>query len=231
MLEALIGSSIAFLSALFGWWLSYRWQARNYRLAVDNDRARWNASVEDWAGRVIDMMVRMHVRFDHLEYAEAVEQSSELAISLSVLVEQGRLFFPNVMRDRYGEEKQVSRQGYRSAVLDPLVAAVRIARGAEPEFDLPDPKGKYGTNRNAKALRLYLNAFLSLIERVLLVQSSHQNLMARLEETGDLESARRLRSFLCPEDDGGPVPPGHRYWLGQESGPQIPSERAVFEGK
>ncbi|CAM3952837.1 hypothetical protein VRRI112168_07665 [Vreelandella rituensis] len=231
MLEVLIGSGIAFLAALCGWLLSHYWQARSYRLAVASDRAQWNAGVEEWAGRVIDTMVRMHTHFDRLNHPEAIAQSSELAISLSILVDQGRLYFPNVMRDRYGEEKQESRQGYRSAVLDPLVAAVWIARGTEPEFDVPDPKGKYGTNRNARALRLYLNAFLSLIERVLLVRSSHQNLIARLEEIGDLEGSRRLRSFLCPENEGGPVPPGHRYWLGQESGPQIPSERAIFEGR
>ncbi|WP_328185542.1 hypothetical protein [Marinobacter sp. OP 3.4] len=164
--------------------------------------------------------------FERLDHAAAIVQSEELAISLSVLVDQGRVYFPNVMRDRYGDEKQESRQGYRNALLDPLVAAIGVAEGQEPGFDLPDPNGKYGTNRNSKALRLYLNAFLSLMERVLLVQASHQSLIARLKEVGDENSAQRLQRLLCPED--GQVPPGHRYWLGQEGGPQIPSEGAIF---
>lgn len=228
MLQGLIGSGVAFLLALCGWFLSHRWQKRNYRLAVDRDRAHWNAAVEEWAGLVIDKVIRIHAHFEHLDHSEAIAQSSELAISLSILVDQGRLYFPNVMRDQHGDKKQASRQGYRSAVLDPLVAAVRVAEGTEPEFDLPDPKGKFGKNRNSKALRLYLNAFLSLIEHVLLVQISHQNLIERLEDAGDMESSRRLRSFLCPEGGRGPIPPGHRYWLGQESGPHIPNENAIF---
>ena len=229
MTEVLIGSTIAFLSAVCGWFISHRWQAKNYRLAVDNERARWNAGVESWALQVVDVMVRMRSDFEQLSYSEAIAQSQELSLSLSVLIDQGRLYFPNVMRDVHGNSKQESRQGYRSAVLDPLVAAVKIAEGREPEFDLPDPNGKYGTNRNSKALRLYLNAFLSLIEYVLLVQASHEKLIARLREIGDHEGAQRLRSMLCPESGKGPMPPGHRYWLGEESGPQIPNESAIFK--
>lgn len=228
MLQVLIGSGIAFISAICGWWISHRWQVRNYRLAVDTDRARWNQGVQNWAAEVIDVVIRMHAHFEHLDYQEAVEKSWDLSVSLSVLVDQGRLFFPNVMRSSYGEEKQQSRQGYRNAVLDPLVAAVEVARGTKPEFDLPDPKGKYGNNRSSKALRLYLNAFLSLVERVLLVDTSHQKLVSRLSEVGDREEAQRLQRLLCPASDG-PVPPGHRYWLGQESGPQVPSESAIFK--
>lgn len=229
MFEVLIGSGIAFVSAICGWLVSHRWQLRNYRLAVDADRARWNESVERWASDVVDSMIRIQVHFEQLQHQEAIEKSREQAISLSVLVDQGRLHFPNVMRGAYGEEKQQSRQGYRSAVLDPLVAAIKVAQGTEPEFDLPDPKGKYGSNRNAKALRLYLNAFLSLIERVLLVEASHQKLVGRLSDVGDCEESQQLRRLLCPLESSGPVPPGHRYWLGQEGGPQIPSENVIFK--
>lgn len=229
VLQVLIGSGIAFLSAICGWFISYRWQLRNYRLAVDADRARWNQGVERWAAEVIDVMTRMHAHFDHFDHQEAIEKSKELATSLSVLVDQGRLYFPNVMRDLYGEEKQQSRQGYRSAVLDPLVAAVKVSQGVQPEFDLPDIKRKYGDNRNSKALRLYLNAFLSLVERVLLVEASHQKLVARLSEVGNREEAQQLQRLLCPPTSSGAVPSGHRYWLGQESGRQIPSDSVILK--
>lgn len=228
MLQVLIGSGIAFISAICGWWISHRWQLRSYRLAVDADRARWNQGVERWAAEVIDVVTRMHVHFEQLDHQEAIEKSTDLAVSLSVLVDQGRLYFPNVMRGSYGEERQQSRQGYRNAVLDPLVATVEVARGTKPEFDLADPKGKYGNNRNSKALRLYLNAFLSLVERVLLVEASHQKLISRLNEIGDREEAQQLQRLLCPEADEGPIPPGHKYWLGQEGGPQIPNESVIF---
>ena len=229
MLQVLIGSGIAFISAVCGWFISHRWQLKNYRLAVDAERARWNQAVQGWATEVVEAMTRVHAHFEHLDHQEAIANSEELATELSVLVDQGRLYFPNVLRDCYGDEKQQSRQGYRSAMLDPLVAAIAVIRGAEPEFDVPDPKGKYGQNRNSKALRLYLNAFLSLIERVLLVEDFHQKLICRLRASGDLKGARELEHLLCPTVESGPVPPGHKYWLGQESGPQIPSEDVVLK--
>ena len=229
MFQVVIGSGIALISAICGWLISHRWQLRNYRLAVDADRALWNQGIARWAAEVIGVMTRIYTHFENLDHQEAIEKSGDLAISLSVLVDQGRLYFPNVMRDSYGEQKQQSRQGYRSALLDPLVAAIKVAQGVQPEFDLPDTRKKYGDNRNSKALRLYLNAFLSLVERVLLVEASHQKLVARLSEVGDREEARQLQRLLCPAAGSGPVPPGHRYWLGQESGPQIPSESVIFK--
>lgn len=227
MTNAVIVSGVAFLSAFCGWVLSHRWQKKQYRLAVSSERAQWNAGVRAWAADVVDVMIRLHAYFNKLEHKEAIERSAELAIALSVLVDRGRLYFPNVMRDQYGEDRQNSRQGYRSALLDPLVAAVKIAEGTRPEFDLPDPRGKFGVNRYSKALRLYLNAFLSLTERLLLVQDSHQELIERLRQTGDLTSAQRLERLLCPTGIS-EEPPGHRYWLGQEGGPNIPNERRIL---
>lgn len=228
MLEVFAGSGVVFFSALCGWLLSHRWKARNYRLAVTSDRALWNSGVQQWAEKVIDKMVKIHCQFNSAEHSVAVLHSKSLALELSILIEQGRLYFPNVMRDRYGGGKQASRRGYRNAVLDPLVAAVAVAEGTVPEFDIPDVESKYGGNKCSKAVRLYLDVFLSLIESVLLVQSSNQRLVARLDDIGEREDAKKLSSFLCPENAGGPIPPGHRYWLGQEGGAELPGEHAIF---
>lgn len=227
MLEALIAAVVAVFSAACGWLLSHRWQSKAYRLAVDNERAQWNANVEQWACHVIDVMTQLHYQFEKLEHAKAVDESCELAIKLSILVDQGRLYFPNVMRDQHGTERQVARQGYRSAVLDPLVAAVKIAKGEKPNFDTMSLKEKYGSNQYSKALRVYQNAFLSLIESVLLVKKTHESLIERLVEVDDIANAAKLRSFLLPENGNGPIPPGEKYWLGKEGG--VPSERVIFE--
>lgn len=227
MLEALIAAIVAIFSAVCGWLLSHRWQSKAYRLSVDNERAHWNASVEQWACQVIDIMTKIHHNFNTLEHMKAIEMSSDLAIRLSILVDQGRLYFPNVMRDVYGKEKQISRRGYRSAVLDPLVASVKIAKGTTPSFNTLYLKEKYGANQYSKSLRLYQNAFLSLIESVLFVKKAHENLIERLEETGDKTNAKKLKSFLLPENGNGPIPPGEKYWLGQEG--CIPDESIIFE--
>lgn len=229
MLEIVVTAVVAIFSAVCGWLLSHRWNSKAYRLAVDNERAQWNAGVEQWACRVIDVMVNLHSNFDKLEHAKAVEKSCALAIKLSILVDQGRLYFPNVMRDQHGLEKQVSRQGYRSALLDTLVASVKVAEGTKPSFDTAALKEKYGTNPHSKALRLYQNAFLTLIESVLLVKKTHESLIERLDETGDKANAKKLKSLLSPEGGNGPIPPGERYWLGQEA--CIPDEGVIFESR
>lgn len=111
-------------------------------------------------------------------------------------------------------------------MLDLIVAAVKIAEGATPEFDLPDPNVKYRTNRFSKAIRLYLNVYLSLIERLLLIQKNNRELVRKVGQSGDQQRADWLERLLFPDDDNRPS--GHRYGLGQESAPNIPNEEVIF---
>lgn len=226
MLDALAVSGVALFSAVIGWLLSHRWQARNYRLAVTNNRMQWNESVENWAQHVIELMVQLHTCFDRMDQEDAVNEASDSAIALSILVEQGRLYFPNVMQNKYGEHKQASRRGYRSAVLDPLVAAVKLAQGAELNIDKGKIEDRFGSNLRSKVLRLYLNAFLSMIEEVLLVRESHNSLISRMIDAGECNSASRLRNILCPGEHGA-IPLGHRYWLNPEKD-KVPDEEKFF---
>lgn len=227
MINTLVVSGIALLSAAVGWLLSHRWQARSYRLAVTNNRMQWNQGVESWAQRVVETIVRLHTCFDRMDYEDAIKNSDELAITLSVLVEQGRLYFPNVMRDEYGQHKSMAKRGCRSAVLDPLVAAVKLAQGAELRVSPKAIEDRFGKNQHSKALQLYLNAFLSMIDYVLLIEASHKNLIARLIEANELDSAFKLRRLLCPEK-GDPEPSGHRYWLNPENKDGVPDEDRMF---
>lgn len=228
MLDTLTVSGIALLSAAIGWLLSHRWQARSYRLAVTNNRMQWNQSVEEWAKRVIEVMVKLHTCFDRMDYENAVNEASDLAIALSILVEQGRLYFPNVMQEKYGQHKQSSRRGYRSAVLDPLVAAVKLSQGSKLTIDQDKIEARFGDNQYSKVLRLYLNAFLSMIEEVLLVRESHNSLISRMVDAGECDSASRLRNILCPEkNDAKPL--GHRYWLNPGAKDGVPNENKIFE--
>jgi len=61
--------------------------------------------------------------------AQAEPSSTDLAqwrAELSALADQGRLFVPNIRREEYGQHKLHANQGYRSTVLDPIVAAVQV---------------------------------------------------------------------------------------------------------
>lgn len=229
MVEVLITAVVAIISAILGWLLSHYWQTKTYSLAVDSERAQWNADVVTWASNVIEVLSRLRYKFNTMERCKAVEGSSELSLQLSILIDQGRLYFPNVMRECYGQDKQPSRQGYRSIVLDPLVAAFEVSRGAFLDFDVSDDNERYGDNVYSRALQVYQNAFLSFIETVLLIQKTHSSLIKRLEETGDSVNASKLKSILSPDSDGVPVPNGSKYWLGE--GGVIPNEATIIGAK
>lgn len=229
MIEVLVTAVVATFSAILGWLLSHYWQSKTYNLAVDNERAQWNADVEVWARNVVEVLSRLRYHFDTMERPEAVEASSELSLRPSILIDQGRLYFPNVMRDCYGQEKQPSRQGYRSVVLDPLKAAYEVSKGSCISFDVSGGNGRYGSNEYSRALQVYQNAFLSFMETVLLIQKTHYGLIKRLEETGDSVNASKLKSILSPENNKDPVPQGAEYWLGEDG--VIPNETGIIGAK
>lgn len=226
MVEVLITAIVAIVSAVLGWLLSHYWQSKSYSLAVDNERSQWNTDVEMWARNVIEVLSRLRYQFDTMEQSKAVEVSSELSLQLSILIDQGRLYFPNVMRECYGQHKQPSRQGYRSFVLDPLVAAFKISKGTALYFDVSGGNARYGNNMYSRALQVYQNAFLSFIEAVLLIQKTHDSLIKRLDETGDSINASKLKSILSPENKKDPSPRGAEYWLGEHGG--IPNEADII---
>ena len=97
MIEVLITAVVATFSAILCWLLSHYWQSNTYNMAVDNERAQWNADVEVWARNVVEVLSRLRYHFDTMERPEAVEASSELSLRLSILIDQGRLYFPNVI--------------------------------------------------------------------------------------------------------------------------------------
>ncbi len=182
---------------------------------------------------MIDCMNRIHHELDRsdegMDVLGNVQNREDLALELSTLVEKGRLYFPNENRSAYGQSRQSSRRGYRSAILDPLLATVVILRAEDsPKFDFEDKRGKFGKNRYSKAVRLYCNAFLSFTEVVLAVREGNRRRINSLRKAGDPREAGRMERLLRPSDDA--PPPSHRYWLGNDIGPRIPREEDVLGG-
>lgn len=230
MLEAVI----ALGGGVIGWALKHYWDSKHYQLAVRQNVENWTARVQEWSEEVISCLNRAHHALNWTEddpySTEQRELREELALELSTLVEQGRLYFPNENRSVHGETKQSARQGYRNAVLDPLVATVEFLRdGSALKFDVPDTNGKYGQNPYSRAVRLYSNAFLSFIEIILAVREGNRRRIDLVRRTGAETEARQLERLLCPSDNA--PPPGHRYWLGEQMESRKPNVEDVLNGR
>ncbi len=99
----------------------YKW--RKARLRSDD--------VLSWSNQVIEVLQILWLvcigtgPFKNEEYSQ--EKLAEIYIRISVLIEQGRLFFKNHRPDDYGQDKPKAYRGIRPEILDQLVLAHQIA--------------------------------------------------------------------------------------------------------
>ncbi|WP_153304216.1 hypothetical protein [Desulfovermiculus halophilus] len=112
----------------------------------------WMQEFRSWAAAVISVMARA-------EYATSLASLSTTdraawRAELSAFADQGRLYLPNIRRDEYGQHKPRANQGYRSAVLDPVVAAVQVLSDQD-----------YDESAYLNALRKHFVSQISLVLR------------------------------------------------------------------
>ncbi len=114
----LLSAAIAATAALMVW---LQWRER--RLRQDD--------VLRWANEVIRAQQTLHLLLflgdAGFGKAEARALLAKLAVDLSVLVEQGRLFFRNTPHPTYGAERPPAYRGYRPLLLDSIVVSHQIA--------------------------------------------------------------------------------------------------------
>ncbi|WP_457096842.1 hypothetical protein [Lysobacter sp. P5_B9] len=86
----------------------------------------------DWHNRVIDLLMR----FKHIS-REASDDGYRADVSaLSSLIEQGRFFFPNILKgDAFGDEKPAAYRGYRNLALEFLVSSYNLLHEPQTEFN------------------------------------------------------------------------------------------------
>ncbi len=90
------------------------------------------AEVLTWANEVIRELQSLQLisLLDDNELGAAARKAklTEIIFNTSVLVEQGRLFFRNEVRDAHGQNKDLAYRGCRPLILDQIVVAHQIAR-------------------------------------------------------------------------------------------------------
>ncbi|MEN9894965.1 MAG: hypothetical protein RIR97_817 [Pseudomonadota bacterium] len=125
-----IGSTVTVLTAVItlGVWL---YETRKKQLRIDD--------VLIWSNQCIEVLqeIYLYCDLDVLRSSDAdCSRIRELAVSASVLVEKGRLFFRNNEVDGHGREKEPAYRGYRPLILDKLVLAHKIAIRWEKSSDI-----------------------------------------------------------------------------------------------
>ncbi len=110
--------------------LAWRETRRQRRLQSETLRQQVDAASVDWGRRAIDALCEAVAlaQASHLMAHEQAERRSSLAARLSALVDEGRLFFPNVDPDDHGTDKTAAFRGRRPPILDALIYAYHEVR-------------------------------------------------------------------------------------------------------
>lgn len=110
----------SFLLAVFGlmgaWW---GWRSKEFR----------REEVVQWGLEAVGCMQTIELLSQKLRANHGDDDAAmrAQAIQLSVLIEQGRLFFRNTVEDDHGAEKEPAYRGYRPVILDQLVIGFEVA--------------------------------------------------------------------------------------------------------
>jgi hypothetical protein len=99
------------------------------------ETGRRKAEVHSWVDKSLDCLCELRLVTDEnrkfLSDEQNIERINSLYIDTSTLVEKGRIFFCNEIKDSFGSEKLKAYRGYRPDILDQLMVAHQIA------FDWP----------------------------------------------------------------------------------------------
>lgn len=98
--------------------------------------------VHDWGQACLDVLSECEhlcgMTSSSCKTKDFHRRRNDALIRLSSLINQGRLYFENVRKDEYGQDKFPAQRGYRPVILDPLVAAYHILTNFGDLDNLPD---------------------------------------------------------------------------------------------
>ena len=125
-----LGLGVPVAAALFG---VFQWVMSERR----RQRAR-DVELVRWANDAIRCFAQVEDLCAYWAPGSDSKAARALAVEASALVDQGRLFFPNVRRSAGRQEDGAIRAGKRPAILDELLRVFSVARLAarEPDVDI-----------------------------------------------------------------------------------------------
>jgi hypothetical protein len=163
------------------------------RHATFNTTAEWRRDLRDWASEAIDVLSEASYLCDESEQPEAAFSCRH---RLSALIDRGRFFLPNLLREEHGADKPFAYRGLRHAGLDPLVAAERVLS-----------TGTTGAFKDQKhAIIGMKREFVSSIQQILDPDGANEELEAIISRANSaVEKDRRAGALLRGHQE---LPPG-----------------------
>ncbi len=129
MIIAIVSALVALVSAF----VARGETAKQRKLQTERLRQSIDGASLDWGGAAIDTLARCAVfaRTRHMHANEAGFEASRtgLLVTLSTLVDRGRLFFPNIAPDKTGAGKESAYQGKRPPILNALMFSYHEVQG------------------------------------------------------------------------------------------------------
>ncbi len=141
MLIVTIAAAIVSVAAAWLAWLSAK---RDRVVQILTFLHEHYSKLRDWSNEVIDAMSVATYLCD-LDPAKTDDPSffnrwHALRVELSALVDRGRLFFPNTHHDSVGTGKATAYRGLRPAVLDRVIAVLRLVDDMDYRSQAPNLK-------------------------------------------------------------------------------------------
>lgn len=95
------------------------------------ETGRRKAEVHSWVDESLECLCELRLLTDEkkkfLSDDQTIERINSLYVNSSTLVERGRIFFCNKIKDSFGSDKLKAYRGYRPDILDQLMVAHEIA--------------------------------------------------------------------------------------------------------
>ena len=122
---AIVGVAITAVIAIVGAIYAIVTNTKRYELTEC-----YRKELLEWYTKTVEIMIALihHAKFDDPHTQESIAKKTELLSRLSVQVEVGRFYFPNVDRkDRFGDHKPSAYRGRRHIVLELLLHFYKTA--------------------------------------------------------------------------------------------------------
>ena len=118
-----LGAGVAFCAMIATLWFS----RRNLKLQLVATELKYFEDFQKWADQLADALTEA-VHLCDLDPKQVAGESlfdrrHRLRITISSMIDRGRWFFPNIITDEHGADKELGYRGYRHELLDSLVEA------------------------------------------------------------------------------------------------------------
>jgi hypothetical protein len=125
-------TAIALIALIFSVW-SFRNQ---HRIAIETIRVQRDNDVIGWTNGAIDVLVGAEFLLrdwaHYLSPKEFTLKRDDYLARLSAIIDKGRLYFPNFVRDVIGTEMPSAFRGHRHEILDRLVEIYDMIKVLDP---------------------------------------------------------------------------------------------------